>query len=115
MKDRAETLLELEKLIDLFENKPKGYDEKVVKKLNKEDCKKLLVNVQEHLSEGTLTKEGFVSEIDKVGLKVGAGMQCLRLALVGSLKGPDLFEFVGLVSKNSTLERIESFINHLNS
>lgn len=67
------------------------------------------------MSAGTLTKEGFVSEIEKVGLKVGTGMQCLRVALVGSLKGPDLFEFMGLVSKNSTLERIKAFINHLNS
>lgn len=115
MKDRAETLLELEKLIDLFENAPKGYDEKVVKKLDKEGCKKLLVNVLKDLSTGTVTKEGFVSEIEKVGLKVGAGMQCLRVALVGSLKGPDLFDFMGLVSKNSTLERIKAFINHLNS
>lgn len=115
MKDRAETLLELEKLIDLFENAPKDYDEKVVKRLDKEGCKKLLVNVLKDLSTGTVTKEGFVSEIEKVGLKVGAGMQCLRVALVGSLKGPDLFEFMGLVSKNSTLERIKAFINHLNS
>ena len=115
MKDRAETLLELEKLIDLFENAPKDYDEKVVKRLDKEGCKKLLVNVLKDLSTGTVTKEGFVSEIEKVGLKVGAGMQCLRVALVGSLKGPDLFDFMGLVSKNSTLERIKAFINHLNS
>jgi glutamyl-tRNA synthetase len=115
MKDRAETLLELEKLIDLFENAPKDYDEKVVKRLDKEGCKKLLVNVLKDLSTGTVTKEGFVSEIEKVGLKVGAGMQCLRVALVGSLKGPDLFDFMGLVSKNSTLERIKEFINHLNS
>ena len=115
MKDRAETLLELEKLIDLFENAPKNYDEKVVKGLDKEGCKKLLVNVLKDLSTGTVTKEGFVSEIEKVGLKVGAGMQCLRIALVGSLKGPDLFDFMGLVSKNSTLERIKAFIKHLNS
>ena len=115
MKDRAETLLELEKLIDLFENVPKNYDEKVVKGLDKEGCKKLLVNVQKDLSTGTVTKERFLSEIEKVGLKVGSGMQCLRVALIGSLKGPDLFDFMGLVSKNSTLERIKAFINHLNS
>ena len=115
MKDRAETLLELEKLIDLFENAPKDYDEKVMKRLDKKGCKKLLVNVQKDLSTGTVTKEGFVSEIEKVGLRVGDGMQCLRVALVGSLKGPDLFDFMGLVSKNSTLERIKAFIKHLNS
>ena len=115
MKDRAETLLDLEKLIDLFENTPKDYDEKVIKKLDKEGCKRLLVNLQKDLSTRTVTREEFVSEIEKIGLKVGAGMQCLRVALVGSLKGPDLFDFMGLVSKNSTLERIKAFINHLNS
>jgi glutamyl-tRNA synthetase len=114
MRDRAETLLELEGLIDLFENTPVQYNEKVVNKLDKDRCKKLLLKVKDRVSEGTWTKEAFMEDIEKEGLKVGAGMQCLRVALVGSLKGPDLFDFMRLLTKNSNLERIKSFTNHLN-
>ena len=114
MKDRAETLLELEGLIDLFENTPVQYNEKVVNKIDKDRYKKLLLKVKDRVSEGTWAKEAFMGDIEKEGLKVGAGMQCLRVALVGSLKGPDLFDFMRLLTKNSNLERIKSFTNHLN-
>jgi glutamyl/glutaminyl-tRNA synthetase len=38
---------------------------------------------------------------------MGAVMQTLRMAAVGSLSGPDIVEVVKVIGKNSILERLE--------
>ena len=40
-------------------------------------------------------------------------MMPLRLALVGSLQGPDVFEIAFLIGKNETLKRIENLLIQL--
>ena len=49
------------------------------------------------------------------GFPFGVIMQTLRLALVGSLTGPDLFKICELLGKEITLRRLEKFYKHLNS
>ena len=44
----------------------------------------------------------------------GKVMQPLRLALVGDLKGPDLFQIMAMINKEETVNRIENVINTLN-
>lgn len=39
-------------------------------------------------------------------------MQPLRLALVGDMKGPDLFEIMNILGKDETIKRIENIINY---
>jgi len=43
----------------------------------------------------------------------GKVMQPLRLALVGDLKGPDLFQIMTMIGKEETVNRIENLINTL--
>ena len=38
-------------------------------------------------------------------------MMPLRLALVGALQGPDVFEIMFMIGKVETVERIEALIN----
>ena len=38
---------------------------------------------------------------------MGAVMQTLRMAAVGSLSGPDIVEVIKVIGKNSILERLE--------
>jgi glutamyl-tRNA synthetase len=40
-------------------------------------------------------------------------MMPLRLSLVGSLQGPDVFEIMFLIGKDETLKRINNAIKHL--
>ena len=49
---------------------------------------------------------------EKEGLPFGAIMQSLRLALVGNLSGPDLFDICEVLGNEITLRRLEKFINH---
>ncbi len=44
------------------------------------------------------------------GIGFGKVMMPLRVALVGSLQGPDLFDIMYLIGKNETLKRIEKAI-----
>jgi len=43
----------------------------------------------------------------------GKVMQPLRLALVGDLKGPDLFQIIDMIGKAETIRRIEIAIDTL--
>ena len=48
-------------------------------------------------------------------IKLGFLMQLLRIAIVGELKGPDLFSIIKIIGKNVSLNRIENLISKLNS
>jgi len=41
-------------------------------------------------------------------------MQSFRLALVGKLSGPDIFEICAVLGKEVSLKRINDLIKHLN-
>ena len=43
----------------------------------------------------------------------GKVMMPLRLALVGALQGPDVFDIMFMIGKNETIKRIEALINHI--
>jgi glutamyl-tRNA synthetase len=45
---------------------------------------------------------------------MGVMMQSLRIALVGKLSGPDLFQICLVLGKDVTLNRIERVISHFN-
>jgi len=40
-------------------------------------------------------------------------MQTLRLAVVGSLSGPDIIEVIKVIGKSSTLDRLEMLKKHI--
>ena len=44
------------------------------------------------------------------GIGFGKVMMPLRLALVGDLQGPEVFEIMFLIGKDETLKRIENLI-----
>jgi glutamyl-tRNA synthetase len=43
----------------------------------------------------------------------GKVMMPLRLALVGALQGPDVFDIIYMIGKDETIKRIENLINKL--
>ena len=43
----------------------------------------------------------------------GKVMQPLRLSLVGKLAGPDLFEIMTMIGKETTIERIQNAVSNL--
>ncbi|WP_396187673.1 glutamate--tRNA ligase [Flavobacterium sp.] len=114
IKERAHFVTEFWNLADYFFIAPTTYDEKASKNW-KEETPILLTQVTDiinniedftSLNIETLLKEWMTT--NEIGM--GKVMQPLRLAIVGALKGPHLFDIIELIGKEETKNRIEKAI-----
>jgi glutamyl-tRNA synthetase len=119
IKERATFVSDFWDLSAFFFGAPSAYDEKASKKALKEDTVELMTKVIEIV---TVTKD-FTVENLQAKLKgwitdnnIGFGkvMMPLRLALVGALQGPDVFDIMFMIGKVETINRIEALIKSMN-
>ena len=116
VKERAQTLVELEEQIEYFFTAPTSYEEKTVKKRWKEDSAAQLTELAALLSSqpealpSEATEAVVKAWIEEKGYGLGAVMNCFRLALVGAAKGPHLFDITALLGRSETLRRLERAI-----
>jgi glutamyl-tRNA synthetase len=105
---------------------PETYNAEVVKKRWKEDTPthlKQITNILTSINPFNKTEahDKVIAFIQDNQLNMGQIMNCLRLALVGDSKGPDLFEIVDFIGVEETVRRIEKavvvilFVNNLSS
>lgn len=118
IKERAVFVSDFWNLSDFFFQAPTSYDEKAVKKAIKDDTKEVLENVIGLVkSVNDFTTENVQNTIKSwiVSNEIGFGkvMMPLRLALVGALQGPDVFEIIEMIGKEETISRIEKAIETL--
>lgn len=112
IKERLSTFHDLDAELSLFLNKPKIEDKALQKVLKKNPlgvlkALKAIIADMERWDELKATCSGWASDND---VSFGVVMQCLRIALVGKLAGPDLFTCMRLIGKDVTLKRIDSAI-----
>ena len=118
IKERATFVNEFWDLSHFFFAAPKSYDEKAIKKALKEGTAEIMEKVVEII---TSTKEFTAINLqDKLKAwitdnEIGFGkvMMPLRLALVGALQGPDVFEIMFLIGKNETINRIHTLMKQI--
>ena len=60
-------------------------------------------------------KEGVCNASAKNNISFGQTMKTLRLALVGSLRGPDLFRTIEIIGADEATKRINKLIKTLKS
>jgi glutamyl-tRNA synthetase len=115
IKERATFVNDFWSLSSFFFVAPQEYDAKASKKAFKEGTSELmqqLINIIEPIED--VTVENLQTEIkgwitsNEIGF--GKVMQPLRLALVGALKGPDLFEIMFMIGKQETIKRVQKVI-----
>ena len=115
LRDRLFLLDDLRIESRLFLNDPEEYDSKVMNKIEKHNPEKIIGQFIQFAKNSVSVRE-WKNEIqkwnEKEGLPFGAIMQSLRLALVGNLSGPDLFDICEVLGNEITLRRLEKFINH---
>ena len=119
IKERAAFVSDFWGLSHFFFTAPKSYDEKASKKAFKEGTKDILkqvigiVNNTDDFTVDTLQTnlKGWITT-NEIGF--GKVMMPLRLALVGALQGPDVFDIMYMIGKAETVARIENAINTLN-
>ena len=97
---------------------PETYNEQVAaKKWNAQ-----AVNIFEQFKAELPTVEVFIAEeikhllnsvLERNGVKLGAVMQALRLAITGLEAGPDLMAIIEIIGKEETIKRLETAIEKL--
>ena len=109
---RVALTTELWQELNVFFERPKSYDEKALKKVWKEKTPSLLQAVaQALLRDGDTALEKLKNMLNGVaegaGLGVGALMGPLRVVIVGSLSGPDLFSIINTLGTKEVINRID--------
>ncbi|MFD2822535.1 glutamate--tRNA ligase [Lacinutrix iliipiscaria] len=113
IKERATFVSDFWDLSDFFFISPKSYDEKAYKKAMKEGTRELMTELSVlihaiedfELDQITTTIKSWITN-KEIGF--GKVMMPLRLALVGALQGPDVFDIMYMIGKAETIERIEN-------
>ena len=101
-----------------FFEPPQQYDEQVVKKRWKEDTPAHLQAIAAILTaeqpfDKVNAHDRTMTYIQNNALNMGQIMNCLRLALVGEAKGPDLFEIIDFLGVAEVTRRIETAISKI--
>ena len=118
VKERATFVADFWELSNFFFQNPSEYDAKATKKQWKETTPELMQelisvisNIEDFSIENSQTEiKGWITS-KEIGF--GKVMQPLRLSLVGKLAGPDLFEIMTTIGKETTVLRIQNAIDKL--
>lgn len=115
IKERCEFVVDLWEQGSYFFVAPENYDEKTVTKKWKADTPEKLQAMMELFQsveswEASSVKEAFSNYMNEKGWGFGMVMVPIRLALVGTSAGADLFEICEVIGKDETINRIKKAI-----
>ena len=118
IKERATFLSDFWSLSSFFFMSPTTYDEKDARKIWKPESSSLMNDLVEVLDSiddfSSQNIESLVKEwITSKEIGFGKIMQPLRLSLVGALRGPNLFDIMGLIGKDESISSIKNAITKL--
>ncbi len=117
MKERVSLLTDFVETGYYFFEAVKTYDEKTIRKRWRADQRfqfeklsELLEVIEKYTAENI---EMVIKEfINETGLKFGEVFPILRIALSGSMSGPDLFKMIALLGKDEVNERLNKAYNY---
>ena len=118
VKERCVFIDDIWEQASFFFEAPTNYDEKASKKAFKEDTPQILQQVVSLVNETTGFSASNLSDkikgwIASQEMGFGKVMMPFRLALVGAMKGPDVFDIAVILGKQETVKRLEKAIQHL--
>jgi glutamyl/glutaminyl-tRNA synthetase len=115
IQERVVLLNDISGLCAMFLEAPAAYDEKALQKILKLDINNLISEIKTLVNKNQLEslKDAVFLFCKEKEIGVGEIMQTLRLAVVGSLSGPDIIEVIKVIGKSSTLDRLEMLKKHI--
>jgi len=118
VKERAFLLPDLWEQSWFFFRRPSSYDEKVKKKVWKEDTTALVNGTVELLGalepfSSAAIETAIRDWTERNGIGMGKIMNPLRLALVGSNQGPGLMDMMELLGRDEVIHRIHAVLDKL--
>lgn len=116
IKERATFVSDFWDLGNYFFQKPSNYDEKALKKQWKEDSATIISQISGVIGaisdfSSAVLQENVKKYISENGYGLGQVMPLIRLALVGEMKGADVFDIMEVIGKEETLFRLNSLIS----
>ena len=115
IKTRVSLIADFELELKPFVEDPDRFDmasvEKVLSSISVSALRVLEENIK--VSSVDTIKENIYKVSKEKNLNFGKLMQFLRLSLVGSLSGPDVFFIIKMIGKNVTLRRVNSLIEKI--
>ena len=120
VKERANFIQDIYTQSEFFYKSPMNYDEKAVAKAWKEDSAELLNEFASKLEDiedfnHEVIHEGIQNFVQQKEIGFGKLMMPVRLALVGSLQGPDVPLIMELLGKNEVNNRLKKMVEQLSS
>ncbi len=120
VKERVHLLTDMWEQTCFFFEKPTNYDAKAVKKRWKADTPQLLTELARQLDKledfsSAHQEESIKQWVAEKEYNMGKIFTPFRLALVGALAGPHLFDISEVIGKEETIERIYRAIDILSS
>ena len=118
VKERVNFVKDLWDQASFFFIAPTSYDEKAVKKRWKESSgeeMKELITVLQGIEDFSAhsTESIVIPWIESKGYSMGNVMNAFRLALVGELKGPHIFDITEIIGKEEVIGRVNRIIKEL--
>ena len=118
VKERATFPNDIWEQSSFFFERPSAYDEKASKKAFKEDTPEVLSKVIALLNKADDFSAAHISDLIKSWItseEIGFGkvMMPLRLALVGEMKGPDVFDISAILGKEESVQRIQNVVDFI--
>ncbi len=118
IKERATFVSDFWELSHFFFKAPEHYNEKALKKAIKEDTRIILEELVSVIEDADDSSKGELQDAVKgwiTSKEIGFGkvMMPLRLALVGALQGPDVFDIMFMVGKNESVNRIKTLLGSI--
>jgi len=115
VKERVSFVKDIWDQTDFFFKAPEEYDLEVVKKRWQADSGKMLrelISVLQGVEDftATETESAVKTWIESNGYNTGSIMNAFRLVIVGTLRGPHMFDIISWIGKGDTINRIEKGI-----
>lgn len=112
VKERVSFVKDIWEQTDFFFKSPAGYDQEVIRKRWQANTHKILGELIPLLQgvedfSATSTESAVRGWIESNRYNIGAVMNAFRLVIVGSLRGPHMFDIISWIGKGETINRIE--------
>jgi glutamyl-tRNA synthetase len=112
VKERVSFVKEIWEQTDFFFKAPESYDKEVIKKRWKDNSASLLLELKSVLNKivsftPSETEKIVRSWIDEKGYDTGTIMNAFRLVVVGTSRGPHMYDIISWIGKEETLRRID--------
>ena len=118
VKERVSFVKDIWDQTDFFFKAPETYDQEVIKKRWKEDSATLLTGLRDELEKiddfsSVSTEPVIKAWIEKNGYNTGTIMNAFRLVIVGTSRGPHMFDIIEWIGKDETISRIDKGLSVL--